>query len=265
MNNIPAGLVSAIENFAALDGPLLIATDFDGVLAPLVDDPTRSRPLPASSTALAALQGSRAGRVHTAYISGRRINELAQLASPAPGTHLYGTHGAQSGRIRSDGSLEALQIGLSPEQHQLLESAVAAAQALAETARGAWVEHKETSVVLHTRLASEQDTTRVETEFRAFVHTLGAHVILGHDVTEVSATDNTKGKALSQLRNELGAQAVIYFGDDITDETVFNVLNGPDIGIKVGPGDTAAGFRVENPAHVAFVLQQIADKVIADQ
>lgn len=261
---IPADLNRALDTFVSCDGPLLIATDFDGVLAPLVDDPASSRPLAASAQALAALVGAQDGKIAVAYISGRRITELAQLAQPVPGVYLYGTHGAQSGRIDAAGHLEAFHTGLTEAQQEQLDAASAQATTLAETARGAWVEHKETSVVLHTRLASPADTERIETEFRNFVAGLDAHVILGHDVTEVSATDATKGKALSRLRNEIGASAVIYFGDDVTDETVFAVLNGPDIGVKVGSGDTLAGYRVENPEHVALVLTTIADKVLSD-
>jgi trehalose-6-phosphatase len=86
---------------------------------------------------------------------------------------------------------------------------------------------------------------------------------LGHDVTEVSVTDATKGKAITALRAELGATSVAYFGDDVTDETVFSILTEDDLGVKVGPGDTAAAYRVESPTDVAYLLEEIADKVNA--
>lgn len=254
-------LQQAVNKFASHNGPLIIATDFDGVLAPLVDDPNRSRPLPRSVAALQRLANSRGGLVHVAYVSGRRIDELVQLAKPAPGSHLYGTHGAQRGYIDSTGQLVANRTQLNSHQTETLAAARARAEKLAASADGAWVEVKETSIVLHTRLASDRATALIEPDFRDYVAALDAHVILGHDVTEVSVTDATKGKAITALRAELGAASVAYFGDDVTDETVFSILTEADLGVKVGPGDTAAAYRVESPTDVAYLLEEIADKV----
>lgn len=254
-------LSEAINQFVAHDGPLIVATDFDGVLAPLIDDPNRSRPLPRSVAALQRIANARGGQVQVAYVSGRRIDELAQLAKPSAGSYLYGTHGAQAGRIAQTGQLVANQTPLNERQIATLAAARERADKLAAAADGAWVEVKETSVVLHTRLASDRATAHIEPDFREFVSGLDAHVILGHDVTEVSVTDATKGKAITALRQELNAAAVAYFGDDVTDETVFSILNETDLGVKVGPGETAAAYRVENPTDVAYLLEEIADKV----
>ncbi len=256
-------LQQAVHTFTSHDGPLLIATDFDGVLAPLVDDPNRSRPLPRSVAALQRLANSHDRLVHVAYVSGRRIDELVQLAKPAPGSYLYGTHGAQAGRIDQTGQLVANHTQLDAHQTDTLAAARSRAEKLATSADGAWVEVKETSVVLHTRLASDRASARIESDFRNYVAGLDAHVILGHDVTEVAVTDATKGKAIAALRAELGAVAVAYFGDDVTDETVFAILKPDDLGIKVGSGETAAAYRVENPTDVAYLLEEIADKVSA--
>ncbi|TGJ95369.1 hypothetical protein DLJ96_12365, partial [Actinotalea fermentans ATCC 43279 = JCM 9966 = DSM 3133] len=57
----PADLGVALATLAAAatphqdagTGPVLVASDFDGVLAPLGDDPLASRPTPAAAAALA--------------------------------------------------------------------------------------------------------------------------------------------------------------------------------------------------------------------
>jgi trehalose 6-phosphate phosphatase len=63
---------------------------------------------------------------------------------------------------------------------------------------------------------------------------------------------------VDRLREHVGATAVLYAGDDVTDEDGFARLRGDDIGIKVGEGETAAQFRVADPATVAQVLTLVA-------
>ena len=53
-----------------------------------------------------------------------------------------------------------------------------------------------------------------------------------------------KGQALDILRHQQGASAAVFFGDDVTDEKAFRRLHGPDVGVKVGDGDTLADYRV---------------------
>ena len=67
------------------------------------------------------------------------------------------------------------------------------------------------------------------------------------------------GSAVTQLRGELGAAAVVYLGDDRTDEDVFATLGPDDAGIKVGEGETAARYRVADPQALAGVLAAFAD------
>jgi trehalose 6-phosphate phosphatase len=67
-----------------------------------------------------------------------------------------------------------------------------------------------------------------------------------------------KGTALLALRDAVGADAVAYFGDDVTDEHVFALLGPGDVGVKVGQGDTAAAWRVSGPPEVAEALALLA-------
>ena len=47
---------------------------------------------------------------------------------------------------------------------------------------------------------------------------------------------------------------MLYLGDDITDENVFAQLHGPDVGVKVGPGESLAAYRVAEPIDAVRVL-----------
>ena len=52
---------------------------------------------------------------------------------------------------------------------------------------------------------------------------------------------------------------MVFFGDDLTDETAFEVLGSPDIGVKVGPGSDSAGYRVGTVEGVAVLLQRLLE------
>ncbi|WP_040595129.1 trehalose-phosphatase [Timonella senegalensis] len=265
MRQLNGAAQRAAAAFTAHRGLLIIASDFDGVLAPLVDDPTASRVLPRSARALAALGGADPKRVRLALVSGRRLADLAALASPPPGTLLYGTHGAESGVIEEDGTVSAVTSALTDQQLATLEELRTHAGKISQSARGAWLENKSTSVVLHTRLAGESDSARIAAELLAYCEGKPVFAMSGHDVVEVSVIKVSKGNAVAQLRADLGASAVFYMGDDVTDETVFRVLDGPDLAVKVGPGVTAAGERVQDPDEASLLLEVIADMVTKDR
>ena len=76
----------------------------------------------------------------------------------------------------------------------------------------------------------------------------------GKQVVELAVVQTDKGRALDVLRHQVGATAAVFVGDDVTDEKAFARLSGPDLGVKVGPGETLAGFRHRRPAEVGMVL-----------
>ena len=76
---------------------------------------------------------------------------------------------------------------------------------------------------------------------------------------EFAVRASTKGDALERLRRHAGADRVFYAGDDTTDEDAFAVLRPGDVGLKIGAGDSLAGYRVRGPEDVPLVLGLIAD------
>ncbi|MBE8146820.1 hypothetical protein IOD13_13510 [Brevibacterium casei] len=72
---------------------LLVALDFDGVLAPLQDDPSLSRVLPASAEAIARIASLPNTRL--ALVSGRDVATLRELADPPASAMIVGSHGAE--------------------------------------------------------------------------------------------------------------------------------------------------------------------------
>jgi trehalose 6-phosphate phosphatase len=79
----------------------------------------------------------------------------------------------------------------------------------------------------------------------------------GKAVVEFAVISTDKGEAIDILRERQDATAVVYFGDDVTDEKVFRRLRATDVGVKVGEGDTLAGYRVESPDDIADALEYL--------
>ena len=88
----------------------------------------------------------------------------------------------------------------------------------------------------------------------------GVHVKGGKMVIELSVLDVNKGDALDRLRTDVSAEAVIFAGDDVTDEDAFARLAGPDLGLKVGVGPTLARARLDDPRAVAQMLAILAER-----
>lgn len=239
--------------------PVLLALDFDGTLAPLQDDPQASRILPAAVTALRELAGHPEA-VRLTLVSGRALADLHRLADVPPGTVLIGSHGAERARVEAHG-LDREVITLADGQADRLARLGGELQAAARGRDGVWVETKPAAAVLHTRMADLATAEAAEAEALGIGERWGSVVLHGKKVVEVSVLDADKGTALAALRDEIGAGAVVYAGDDVTDEHAFEVLGPGDLAIKVGAGETLAGYRCADPEALAALLADLATAV----
>ena len=75
---------------------------------------------------------------------------------------------------------------------------------------------------------------------------------------EVAVRSASKGPAVERLRAQTSAATVVYVGDDMTDESVLVGLRPPDIGVKVGDLPSAAPYRLDGPADVVQMLEELA-------
>lgn len=246
-------LTAAIDEFAVAP-TVLVASDFDGVLAPLVHDPMASRALPGtieSLEGLAALPST-----YAAVVSGRDLETLTLLTGLGDSAVTrIGSHGAETSSIGTDGLTADQQLAL----HRVTDDLKDLCGSLPP---GAGLEFKPTAVVLHTRRMADASAAR-EAEAAALEVTTrhtGLHVLHGKHVVEVSVVRADKGSALVALRDEVGADVVAYFGDDVTDEDAFRALGPDDLTVKVGPGETAARFRVDSPEDAAEALRLVFER-----
>jgi trehalose 6-phosphate phosphatase len=221
---------------------LLVASDFDGTLAHFVDNPVDARPLPGTMAALRALAAL--PDTTATLISGRALDVLGQLSGAPVGVHLIGSHGAEFGGGVSE-----------PVDTALLAEIGAGLEAIAARYRGATVEYKPAGVVLHVRRAAPDDGATALEQAREAAASWTAAMTEGKAVLEFAVVNTDKGAAIDALRERENATAVVFFGDDVTDEKAFARLHGDDVGVKVGPGETLAGLRVAAPEDVAAALE----------
>lgn len=243
-------LLDAIRRVAGTE-ELLIAMDFDGTMAPLVDHAADSRSLPRSAAAFAALAAL--PRTTTALISGRALDSLRATAAPPEQTLLIGSHGAEA--WMGPGSTE---LQLDDAQRELLSEVRQILSDIVDQAPGTLLEDKPAGVVLHTRLAADDVAEDAVAAAKAALQDR-AEVFLktGNRVLETSVVHASKGDGITFLRQATGATAVVFAGDDTTDEDALGSLVRGDLGVKVGHDFTQAEFRVEAPAQVSELLEAL--------
>jgi trehalose 6-phosphate phosphatase len=230
---------------------LLVALDFDGTMAPIVGHADDARPLPRSAAAFAGL--AVLPRTTTALSSGRALASLRVVASPPVDSLLIGSHGAEAwlGPGSAGLTLDAAQAELLAEVRSALAEIVAVAP-------GTMLEDKPAGVVLHTRLAADDVAEDAVAAARSLLQDRkGVFLKDGKRVLETSVVNASKGEGVTFLRQITGATAVLFAGDDTTDEDALARLEPGDVGIKVGFDFTGAQFRVEAPIHVAELLETL--------
>lgn len=243
------GVIDGVVARLAAAERLLVATDFDGVLAPIVADPADVRAEPGSMAALRRLADQASTTV--AVVSGRSFEQLGRLVAPVGDFVLIGSHGAELGSELS-----------SDADRAEIDRLLASLEGLVNRHPGLHIEAKTVSVAVHFRRLEDRRPDAVA-EAEAAVNELTegwpGKIVTGKEVVEFTLGRATKGDAVLALADRLKATNTVYFGDDVTDEDVFAVLGPDDVGIKVGPGETLAGHRLESVAEVHLALTALAD------
>ena len=228
---------------------VLVALDFDGTLAHLVDNPDDARMTPQCRGELLRLTDM-AG-VTVALVSGRSINDLKRVAEPDPRWWLVGSHGVEIVGPEGTG------VHHTPEPDAAKRDALwRAFDEVATQFSGVWVEHKSQGAALHTRGVNPEVEAEAQHMLLAVIATFGEGLTTrrGHGIVETSLGAAGKGDGVHALREAVQPGLVIFMGDDLTDEDGFAALGPGDIGVKVGEGHTMAQFRVADAEEVAVFL-----------
>lgn len=244
-------LASLIERTARSAPSAGFFFDFDGVLAPIVENPYAATPIPETLARLAELT-TLVKRV--AIVSARPVNLLTErLAGCLDGVavRLFGLYGLEfrdaDGRVVTEPAAEQWI----PVIDSLTE------QARAELPPDILVEPKRISVALHYRTAPHLAST-VDQWSRAQAAELGLKVVPGRMVVEIKPSiERDKGHVVRQETSDL--RVAWYFGDDLADLAAFRALDARRV---ADPDFLAIRVAVTNDEPVGAVLAE-ADIVVS--
>lgn len=243
----------------------LIATDFDGTLAPIVDNPEDSRPVADAVDVLVAL--ARRG-AHVGVVTGRDAATVLRLGGfdVVPGLVVEGLYGLEQWRA---GELTSPDT---PAEMAELRRRLPDLLVTEDAADGVWIEDKRLSLVLHTRPAAHPDAEheRLRGPAEELGTRLGLDVHQGRNVLEFRLPGYDKGDAVRRLVESTGPAAVLYAGDDVGDLPAFAAIGElrrtgvPAWGIAAVSDESppalaeAADVTVNGPAGVVAFLRALA-------
>jgi trehalose-phosphatase len=230
---------------------VLSVLDFDGTLAPMVDHPSRARMNSAVRKSLEALTAS--GRV--AVVSGRSLADVRKRVRVRK-LFYSGDHGLE---MAGPGFRYTNRAAFLLKRHtgELMRLAKKAMRGIP----GVHLEKKGYGISVHYRRVRPARLGQFRKRLFALKQTTNAlafHWTRGHCVWELRPRARwDKGKALLKLWRRLGRPYVVAVGDDVTDEDMFRAVRGRGVGVKVGPGVTAAGYRLRSQNEVPRLLRRM--------
>jgi trehalose 6-phosphate phosphatase len=219
----PAGRAGLAALVADPQGTLM-AFDFDGTLAPIVDDPAEARALPGVVKAAAGLS-ARIG--HVAIITGRPAGTAVELAGLSAATGLDGLVVlGQYGIERWDGSSREVTTVDPPPGLDVVRREISRVIAAAGVT-DAVVEDKGLALAVHVRrsAAPAEAFDRLRGPLFALAERTGLTAEPGRLVIELRPAGMDKGKALLGLASEFGATTLVFTGDDLGDLAAFDAVD----------------------------------------
>ncbi|MFG2474000.1 trehalose-phosphatase [Streptomyces fagopyri] len=264
--------VDGLQAILARPARTVIALDFDGTLAPIVPDPEQARAHPAAVPALAALAPKVAS---VAVVTGRPAGVAVRHGGFAgvPGLdHLVvlGHYGAERWDART-GTVSA------PAPHPGVASVRAELPGFLDRIgawQGTWIEEKGRALAVHTRRATDPQTAfeSLREPLAELATRHGLIVEPGRMVLELRPPGMDKGVALLEYVREIGAEAVLYAGDDLGDLPAFAAVDKlrsdgvPGLLVCSGSPEVTelaerADLVVDGPAGVVHLLRSLAGRL----
>ena len=244
----------ALQAIIHSPGDTLIGLDFDGTLAPIVDDPEQAYADPAAVAALGRL-GERVGAV--AVITGRPVRTAVRLGGFDTVAELgsmvvLGQYGVE----RWDAARNSYVVPPAPAEIQAVADELPGLLESLDLSE-VRVEHKGRAVGVHTRTLADPAAAfgRLEAPVRALADRYGLRVEPGKNVWEIRAPGMDKGAALRSVVTETGAKQVVFAGDDLGDLPAFEA-------VQALRTEGLAGLLVCSASYEEDALVEISDVIL---
>ncbi|WBL22800.1 trehalose-phosphatase [Zunongwangia sp. HRR-M8] len=255
----PKKLPSAIENLEVLKEKFstnkpLIFLDFDGTLAPIVENHEDAGMDNETKEIVKQLSENYA----IAVVSGRGLSDVRNKVG-LKDIYYAGSHGfeiAGPKNFEKDNEEAQKMLPVFDKVEEKLQEKLSAI-------KGVRFERKKFTLAIHYRQVSEEKIS----EFHSIIENVvsnysNLHKGDGKKVVEIKPNiDWHKGKAVNFLRKELSTATnpfSIYLGDDTTDEDAFREMeNGYGILVGEHGNDSYADYRVENITEVKRFLKEL--------
>lgn len=237
-------LAHRLQELAPGPAPLLLASDLDGTLAPIVPRPDEARVPPATLALLERL----ASVAHVAVVTGRDL-AMARALVPVPGVEFVASHGHEA-------SFDAPALRAPALDEARLETLAKAVEARF-TGTSLRVERKARSVAFHYRA----DPSLAD-PLREALSDLpeGFRLQPGRLVLEVLPAGAGKGAAVEALAERFRPRSVLVLGDDLTDVAMFEAARAlRDAGART------LSLAVEGGAETPPEVVAAADAVVAQE
>ncbi len=219
--------------------------DYDGTLAPFHAQRDQAYPYP--GVALLLQEIVRNGRTRVIIISGRDAPDVLILLDIRPHPEVWGVHGLQ--RLKTDGSMDMPHL-----DGRTLDGLSDAERWLGYQKLRHIVELKTGSIAAHWRGLMESEAEKVRARvllgWRPIAEYSGLDLLEFDGGVEVRAREADKGDAVRTFLREISPDTpVAYLGDDNTDESAFQAMQGRGISVLVRPiwRQTAAQFWLQPP------------------
>lgn len=229
--------------------------DYDGTLAPIVDDPKLTKISPTLHELLLALSN----KITVGIISGRQLEDVRRLINidslVYAGNHGFEIAGPQALNIDQNWGQEHIQH---------IQQAFENFKTQLGNIPGILIENKQYTLSIHYRKVKVSAIAEIEKTIEQYVAE-NRHLKLlgGKKIFEVRPNINwNKGEALkyfmSSLQIDQGTVMPIYIGDDVADEDAFASIHAFGVGILVADRLrlTHADFLLSNTDEVEQFIKE---------
>ncbi|OQY95589.1 MAG: trehalose-phosphatase [Sphingobacteriales bacterium UTBCD1] len=241
-----------ISELVKRSGKRLLFLDYDGTLMPLMKFPSLSAPNEDVIRILTSLASDKKNNV--VIISGRDSATLGKWLGNLD-LIIVAEHGAL---IKYPGKQWQ---ELAEETDEWKKEIITAMENSSRKCGGSFIEEKRFSLAWHYRNASYESGNFHSRELirtlSKMIHNTPLQILDGNKIIEVRFTKVNKGAIAKMIMNKVNPDFIMALGDDRTDEDMFSALGRDSINIKIGPGETAAGYSLITQEEVVRFLKEL--------